>query len=184
MALTRQQKESQLSELQKKIQEAKSVIFANYIGLTVADISKLRSELKKGKAEFKVAKKTLIQLALKQLNSPEISPDALPGPVACIFSMEEPVSGAGIAFRFGKDHTQVKLIGGLFGKQVLSAAEAIEFASIPSKPQLLAIFMSMCNSPLTQFATTCSSPLSGFARALSELATKRSANPNPNPNPS
>jgi large subunit ribosomal protein L10 len=188
MALTREQKETQVADLQKKMKAASSVIFAHYIGLTVANITKLRSELKKEQAEFKVAKKSLIQIALKQLNAPEVSEEMLPGPVACIFSMGEPTSGASIAYKFGKDHAQVKLIGGLFGDKLMTATEAFEFASIPPRPQLLAIFMSMCNTPLSQFMNACSSPLTGFARALSELAKQRTVSappvpPEPQPQP-
>ncbi len=94
MALTRDQKAVQLAELKDKMQNAKSVMFAHYIGLTVPDISKLRGKLREGKAELKVAKKSLIQLAAKEINAPEILDTAVPGPVACIFSNEDPVAGA------------------------------------------------------------------------------------------
>ncbi len=57
MALTRDQKAAQLAELKDKMQKAKSVIFTHYIGLTVNNIGKLRSQLKKQKAEMKVCKK-------------------------------------------------------------------------------------------------------------------------------
>ena len=85
MALSRDQKAAQLTELKDKMKSAKSVMFAHYIGLTVSDISKFRSRLREGKAEMKVCKKTLIRLAAKELNAPEISEESLSGPVACIF---------------------------------------------------------------------------------------------------
>ncbi len=181
MALTRDQKAAQLTELKDKMKSAKSVMFAHYIGLKVADISKLRGKLREGKAEMKVAKKSLIQLAAKELNAPEIADSALPGPVACIFSNEDPVAGASIAFKFSKENDKVKLIGGIFDGKLLSTAEASEFAQIPSRQQLLGIFITMVNTPLTQFVSACNGPLTSFARALSEVAKKKPAEAAPAP---
>jgi large subunit ribosomal protein L10 len=175
MALSRDQKASQLTELKDKMKQAKSVMFAHYIGLTVSDISKFRGKLREGKAEMKVAKKTLIQLAAKETSAPEIADSVLPGPVACIFSNEDPVSGASITFKFAKENEKVKLIGGIFDGKLLTAAEANEFAKIPGRQVLLATFAGMVRSPLTQFVSMCNGPLTSFARALSEVAKKKPA---------
>lgn len=175
MALTRSQKEEQVAALTEKMKNASSVIFTQYIGLTVSNITKLRGDLRKEDAELQVAKKSLIQLAAKGANAPEVADEALPGPVACVFSYKEPTSGAGITFKFGKDHPQIKLVGGIFDGKVLSAAEAMAMATIPSKQVLLATFMSMVNSPLTSFASAVSSPLTGFARALAEISKKKAS---------
>lgn len=164
MALTRAQKVDQLAELKENMQKSQSVIFAHYLGLNVADVSSLRSDLKKGKAEMKVAKKTLMQIAAKELNMPELSNELLNGAVACIFSFEDPLSGAQIAFKFSKAHKQVELIGGVFEGKLLSQEEAIRLAKIPGKLQLLGMFAAMINSPLTS-----------FARGLSELAKQKEA---------
>lgn len=172
MAPTRQQKEAQVKDLSEKMKNASSVIFAQYMGLSVAGITKLRSNLRKEDAEMQVAKKTLIQLAAKSVNV-DVADEAMPGGVACIFSFKEPTSGASIAFKFAKDNPVVKIIGGVFEGKVLSATDANALATIPSKLQLLAMFMSMCNAPLTQFASALTSPLSGFARAMAELAKKK-----------
>lgn len=177
MALSRQQKEDQLSDLKTKLKEAKSVIFTHYIGLSVSDISALRAQLKKQEAEMKVSKKTLLRIASKEAGLPEISDDSLDGPIACIFSMNDPVAGASVAFQFGKTHDQVKLVGGLFEGKILTTSEAISFASLPSRQVLLGTFMGMISSPLTRFAGAISSPLTGFARALSEVAKKKEAQP-------
>lgn len=173
MALTRSQKEDQVKVLTDKMKNASSVIFTHYIGLTVSDITKLRSNLRKEGAEMQVAKKSLIQLAAKAANAPEVEDSLIPGPVACIFSTKEPTAGAAVTHKFGKDHPQIKLVGGIFSGKILNANEAAALATIPSRLQLLATFMSMCNAPLTQFASAIGSPLTGFARALSEVAKKK-----------
>lgn len=172
MALTRAQKEAQVSDLTDKMKNASSVIFAHYLGLTVSDISSFRADLKKQDAEMKVAKKTLIQIAAKNANAPEVTDDMLPGDIACIFSYGEPTSGPGIAHTFGKDHPHIQIIGGIFSGKLLSEAEAKALGTIPSRQVLLGTFMMMIQSPLASFARGIGSPLTGFARAMSEYAKK------------
>ena len=175
MALTRIQKEQQLKELTDKFQSAESIMFAHFIGLNVGDVSALRRALKEKNAEMKVAKKTLMKIAAKKMGLPEIPDSTISGPVSCIFSFSDPLSGAQAAFAFGKDHGQVKLLGGLFDGKLLSKDEALELARMPGRDVLLATFASMIRSPLTTFAGMCASPLSGFARALSELSKQKGA---------
>lgn len=164
MALTKKQKSAQLQELKDKMQKSSSVMFAHYIGLTVHDVSDLRDQLRAQDSEMKVAKKTLMQLAAKDLGLPELTYDTLQGPVACIFSFADPLTGAQVAFKFGKANPQVELIGGIFEGKLLSKEEAIAIAKIPGKQQLLGMFAAMLNSPL-----------SSFARGLSELAKQKEA---------
>jgi len=175
MALTREQKEAQVKELTEKMSGASSVILAHYIGLSVAEISELRNQLKESEAEMKVAKKTLMKLATEQAGLPDISTETLEGPVSLIFSFGDPLSGAQIAFKYSKDHKQVELIGGVYDGKLLSKEEAVELAKMPNRDELLTIFARMIRSPLVSFASMCGSPLTGFARALSELAEKKSS---------
>lgn len=175
MTLTRDEKQAQVIDLTNKMQRATSVMFAHYIGLTVADISALRRELRKNNAELKVAKKTLMDIAMKNAKLPSPDERLLDGPVGYILSFEDPISGAQIAFKFGKDHTQVELIGGIFEGRLLSKREAQQFAQLPTREVLLAMFAMMLRSPLVKFAGICASPLSSFARALSELSKKKSS---------
>ena len=173
MPVTREQKSVQLKELTEQMQKAESIIFAQYIGLKVSEVGELRQRLKSGNAEMKVAKKTLMRIAAKEAKLPAIDEHALTGPIACIYSFADPLSGAQIAFTFGKVHKQVQLIGGIFEGKLLSKEEAMALATMPSRLQLLAMFAGMVRSPLTSFASMCSSPLTGFARALAEVAKKK-----------
>ena len=175
MALTKDQKKAQVADLTTKMKNASSVIFANYLGLTVAQITKLRSSLKKEDAELKVAKKNLIMIAAKEANAPEVTDAMLPGDIACIFSYKEPTSGPGIAYKFSKDHPFVKIVGGIFSGKILSTAESNALATIPGRTQLLGIFAGMIQSPLSSFVRGIGSPLTSFARAMSEMAKKKGA---------
>lgn len=164
MAVSKAQKTELLAELKDKMKKSQSVMFAHYIGMNVGDVSEFRSKLRDQKSEMKVAKKTLMQIAAKDLGMPEIEDKMLDGPVACIFSYEDPLSGAQIAFQFSKNHPQVELIGGVFEGKLLSKEEAMRIAKIPGKLQLLGMFAAMCNGPLTS-----------FARGLTELVKQKEA---------
>ncbi|MEQ1849335.1 MAG: 50S ribosomal protein L10 [Candidatus Peribacteraceae bacterium] len=172
MALTRDQKVAQVKDLTQKMAKATSIVFTNYLGLTVAQITKLRSELRKGGAEMKVAKKNLIQIAAKEANAPEVTDEMLPGDIACVFSYEEPTAGPSVTHKFAKDHPFVKLVGGIFDGKTLSKTEAVSLATIPSRQQLLGIFAGMIQSPISSFARSIGSPLTSFARAMSEYSKK------------
>ncbi len=175
MAVTRDQKAAQLAVIKEKLQQAKSAMFVQYAGLSVTDINKFRARLRERNAEMKICKKTILRLAAKDIQAPDIAEDALPGPIACIFSNDDPAAGPSVALAFSKENENVKLIGSIFDGKYLGASESMEFAKIPSRQVLLAIFASMCRAPLVQFASACSSPLSGFARAVAELAKKQPA---------
>ena len=114
MTLTRDEKQAQVQDLTDKMQRASSVIFTHYIGLNVASVSNLRRQLKDRNAELRVAKKTLMDLAMKNAKLPAPDESLLDGPIGCIFSFADPLSGAQVAFKFGKDHTQVELVGRIF----------------------------------------------------------------------
>ncbi|MEK7590607.1 MAG: 50S ribosomal protein L10 [Patescibacteria group bacterium] len=173
MALTRTQKEDQLKELKEKFGLASSVIFANYIGLKVSQVSDLRKKLKNVGAELKVAKKTLMRIASKDKGLPEIDDTMMFGPVACIFSFEDPLTGPQVAIKFSKDHPQVSFLGGVFEGKILSKKDAVTLARMPSREILLATFAGMLQSPLRSFMSMCNSSLTGFARATGELAKKK-----------
>ena len=177
MAVTKEQKREQLEELKVKFGEASSILFAHYIGMSVADVSKLRKKLREAGAEMKVAKKTLMKLAAQEKGLPVPDDSMMTGPVACIFSTNDPTAGAQAAFAFSKEHPQVAFLGGIFEGKLLNKQSAMALATIPSRQVLLATFAGMLRSPLQKFASICSSPLSGFARAVKELEKKGGLTP-------
>lgn len=172
MALTRTEKAQLTQDLTEKWKQASSILFANYNGLSVANISRLRCQLKKVDAEMKVAKKTLLRLAAQSLKNPFPAERDLPGPVACIFNYADPLSGARVAFAFGKEHPQVQLIGAIFEGNIFAGPAAVSLAQIPPRLTLFQMFAGLCQTPLQEFTSVCSSPLQSFAIALQERAKK------------
>ena len=147
-----------------------AMVFARNSGLSVNDFQILRRKLRAAGAEAQVAKKTLVRLVAKQKGWPEIPDAVMEGPVFVAFSYQDQVAAAKALADFAKDHEQLKLIGGLLDGQVLSTAQIKDLASMPSREELLAKFMGLLNTPLSNFAGLFTSTMSGFARAVSEYS--------------
>lgn len=176
MPLTKQQKNEILDELKQKFKDAKSVIFTEYRGLDVKSISELRNQMRESKVEYKIAKKTLIRLAAKEIGIDEIPDETMNGPVAVAFSYEDQVVVASLLAKFAKEHKeQVKLIGGILDGKVIDASVVNELASIPSKEELYAKLLGSMNSPISGFVGVSSGVVSGFVRALNAVREKKEA---------
>lgn len=161
-------------ELREDLKKAKSLVWLKYRGLSVLDASNLRRRMRAKNAKMKVTKKTLLRIAAKEEGMTEIT-DQMMGtePLAFIFSFEDEVSGAKVAFEFSKENDKVKLTGGLLDGRILSEGEALELAKMLSKEELLAKFAGMLRSPLQSFASMCSTPLRSFAIGVKQLAEKK-----------
>ena len=106
--LTKAQKKEILDALVKEMKSAKSVVFADYKGMPVKEVKKLRSQLREKGINYHVAKKTLIKLAAKELGYAEVPSEVLEGPVAIVCGMNDEVSGAKLVFEFSKKEKNLK----------------------------------------------------------------------------
>lgn len=177
MATTRQRKVEMLDELTKLFQAGKSVFFCDFRGLPMKNMQKLRRELRGKKVSYKVAKKTLIRIAASKIGYDSIPEDVLEGPVAVAVSMDDALAGAKIVQQMSKDFNQIRLLGGLFDKQVLNAKAAKEYALLPSREELLSKLVYMLKSPIQGFHGTLSNVLSGFVRVVDAYKTKKESTP-------
>lgn len=177
MAVTRQQKEQTLAELVDKFGRSKSVVFADYRGLDVKGLSDLRKELRKGNAEAKVAKKTLIRLAAKENKVDEIPGNVMEGPVFVAFSYEDEMSGIQILYKFSKTNDKLNLLGGVIDGQVVGPDVIKKYAQLPSREELLAKLVGSMNSPISGTVGILGNLIGGFVRVLGAIKDKMPAAP-------
>lgn len=173
MSLTKQQKGEILKKLVKQIKDAKSVIFANYQGITVNEMRDFRKQMRKIGADFKIAKKTLMRIAAKEAGFDEIPDAVLEGPVGAAFCIEDEIAPASFIYQFSKKNKNLKLRGALFEGRVLSVAETTELAQLPGKEELLGKFVYLVNYPIQGFYNVLNNTLSGFVRALNEVKKQK-----------
>jgi large subunit ribosomal protein L10 len=180
MAVTKEQKKEILADLIEKFKKAKSVAFAENKGLTVGELAELRGGLRAKNAEMKVAKKTLVKLAAKEVGY-EVPDEVLVGAVGTVFSYDDVVAGAKSVNDFAKKHPKVDLLGGLMDGKVLLLAEIKTLASLPSKEELIAKLLYMLKYPITGFHGVLKGTMAGFVRVLDGIAKKAPAPAAPAP---
>ena len=169
MAQTKEQKKAIIRDLAEKLKQSKAVVFSDYKGFEVKDMMALRRELKKEGVDFRVAKKTLMNLALKEAGL-EIDMKKLEGQISLAISSQDEVAAAKIIAKAAKVNENIKMVGGILGTKELSAEEVKALALIPSKQELLAKLVGTLNAPVSGFVNALAGNLRGLVNVLKALA--------------
>jgi large subunit ribosomal protein L10 len=158
--LTKSKKEEIVKDLEKAIQDSKSVVFVNFHGLNANNETAFRSDLRKGGVGYRVSRKTLLSRALAGKATGEVP--ALPGEVAIAYSTDD-IAPAREVYNFGKSHGDVlSILGGIFEGKFVDGPYMTELATIPSREVLL-----------SKLAFLLKSPMQRLAIAVSEVAKKK-----------
>ena len=160
-----------VKELTEKFRSSQAVIVTEYRGLTVAELSQLRTSIR-GAATFSVAKNTLTALAAKEAGVKGLD-DLFVGPTAIAFITGDPVEAAKGLKNFSKDHPALVLKGGLLEGNVLSAEDVQKLASLESREVLLAKAAGVFKASLFGAAYLFQAPLSQAARTVDALRAKQ-----------
>jgi large subunit ribosomal protein L10 len=154
-------KEKTVNELKEKLSLTRSLFLTDFRGLNVEDLSRLRRDLRKGGAEYRVTKNTMIRMAAQESGFTAIT-DYLKGPTGLIFAYQDPTSPAKILYEFLQkgDKPKIKTIwmeGRLFGENQLK-----RLATLPPKEVVLSQIVTSMNAPISNFVGT----LQGMLRNL------------------
>lgn len=168
MPKTKEQKKEILKQLQDKIKDSKSVVFSTDQGLDVKTVEALRQELKDNKAEYMIAKKTLIKKATKDIGD-DSDLENMTGTVGVTFSYEDEVSGAKIVNKFVKDNEAFNFGGGVLEGKFILPEMVKQLASIPSRDQLLAKLVGSLNSPISGMVGVLSGNLRNLVGTLNAI---------------
>ena len=172
MAITKEKKQEIIKELGEKIDKQKSVVFIDYAGTSVKDLSSLRKGLRQSGNELKIAKKTLINRAFEEKKM-DLSIRDLGGQVGVVFGYEDEVSSSKNVYEFSKTHETVKILGGLLEGNFYEVSDIVKIAKLPSREQLLGGLMGTLNAPISNFAYVLSGTLSQFVQVLSQIRDKK-----------
>ena len=160
MSLNRSEKEAVIKEVTDLAAKAQTLVMAEYRGITVADMTKLRTDARSKGVALSVLKNTLARRAVAG-SSFEVVGEQMTGPLIYGFS-EDAVAAAKVVADFAKTNDKLVIRGGVYGGKALDANGVKELASIPSKEVLLA-----------QLCGLLVSPISRTAVVLGALAAKR-----------
>ncbi len=168
MAVTRKDKEQTLADLEANLKDAKSIVFADYRGTTVAKINQLRRDFRKENVWTKVAKITLIKRALEK-QGVDVSGMDFKAPLAIAVSKEDEVAPARVLSAFTKENKNVQILMGVMDNKVITSQEVSALAALPSKLELRGQVVGTIAAPLTSFVRVLSGNLRSIVYVLNAI---------------
>ena len=167
-------KETTIEELKQRISASPNMFFTDYAGLTVAEITKLRGELRKDGNTYAVVKNTLFKIAAGDELAKQVE-GFLAGPTAIVFSGADPVAPAKTLKLFSDATKPVTVKAAYIDGRLVDKAQVAVLASLPSKTELLARLVGSLASPMRGLVTVLSGNQSGLVRVLNALREKKAA---------
>jgi len=140
------------------------VVVAHYAGLTVADMTRLRRDMRSAGGQVKVAKNRLAKLALEGTNAKGIA-DLLKGPT-CLAYSNDPVAAPKVAVKFAKANEKFVILGGAMGTTVLDPQGVSSLANLPSLDELRGKLVGLVQAPASKIARVANEPGAQLARVF------------------
>ena len=173
MAISRDKKQTLVAELVELLSDAKATAFAQYEGLSVADLQALRAAAREAGVSIKVVKNRLFRVALSEISTyNDTDTSSLKGQLIYAISADDEVAPAQVLNTFAKDHPQLQLTGGFSGEGLaLNSDEIKALAGLPSKNQLIAEVVAQLLSPVHDTVNALSGNLHGLLDGIEAKAT-------------
>jgi len=160
LSLNLDDKKAVVAEISAEVAKAQTIVVAEYRGIQVSAMTKLRAEARKQGVYLRVLKNTLARRAVADTSFSGLA-DHMVGPLVYGISTD-PIAAAKVLNAFSKQDDKIVIKAGSYDGKVLSAAEVGQLASIPSREELLSKLLFVMQAPV-----------SGMARALGALAAKQ-----------
>jgi len=162
-----------VEELIQKLEKSNSIFLADFTGLNVEDITRLRRNLKEKEIYFKIAKNTLTRLAAKE-SGKEAIVDYLQGPVGVAYIYGDPTWAAKIFYESYKKIEKPKIKAFLIENQLYTGEKLKEWATLPPKEEVLAELVAALNAPMAQLVGILNAVIQNFVLTLEGMAEKKS----------
>ena len=173
LAVERAAKKEAVEQLNAVFKATGVAVVAHYSGLTVAQMQKLRMQMKQAGASVKVSKNRLTKIALEGTDVAAIG-SLLKGPTV-IATSNDPVAAPKVAIEFAKTNEKFVILGGSMGKTVLNVDSVKALASLPSLDELRAKLVGLLVAPATKLAQLSNAPAAKLARVIQAHASKGEA---------
>jgi large subunit ribosomal protein L10 len=166
--MDRAEKKELVASLQQVFSSTTVVVVCHYSGLTVAQMSALRRQMRQAGASVKVAKNRLAKIALEGTEVSSIA-SLLKGPTLIAYS-GDPVAAPKVASDFAKAHDKLVILGGAMGKTALDPEGVKALATLPSLDELRAKLVGLVQAPATKIAQVVNAPAAKVARVFGAYA--------------
>ena len=168
--MDRAEKNELVASLQEVFNATNVVVVCHYAGLTVAQMSALRRQMRQAGARVKVTKNRLAKIALEGTDVASISA-LLKGPTLLAYS-GDPVAAPKVANEFAKANEKLVILGGAMGRTALDPSGVKALAVLPSLDELRAKLLGLIQAPATKIAQVINAPAAKVARVLAAHAAK------------
>jgi len=173
MAISRDKKNTLVAEMSETLASSKMTVFAQYQGLSVADVQELRKLAREAGVTIKVVKNRLVRVAMSSIDTyKDTNTSALNGQLLYAMSTDDEVAPAQVLDKFAKNHPALQFAGAFSGEgALLSADEVKALAKLPSKNELIGQVVSQLLSPVHDVTNALSGNLHALLDGVEAKAT-------------
>lgn len=173
MAITRDKKKALVAEMSEALSGAKMTVYAQYQGLSVADIQELRNAARAAGVTITVIKNRLVRVAVESIDTyKNVDTSALTGQLLYAISTQDEVAPAQVLNDFAKTHPALQFVGAFSGEGAnLDANDVKALAGLPSKDQLIAEVVAQLLSPVHDITNALSGNLHALLDGVEAKAT-------------
>lgn len=168
----RTEKASSIAALREKLGAARSAVLTDFRGLSVAEITELRTLLRKSAVEYTVVKNTLARIAVRDTRLAGLA-DSFQGPTAIAISREDPVAASRILAAWGKGRPTFAVKGGVVEGQLVGPADIAALADLPPREVLLARMAGAFQAPLQALVNVLAGPVRALASVLDQVRQQK-----------
>jgi large subunit ribosomal protein L10 len=169
----RSQKQKLVDSLHDTLRQTELVVITQQVGMTVAEVTTLRRQMREAGAGFKVTKNRLARRALEGTKFAKLAP-LFKGPTAVAFSTD-PVAAAKVAVNYANANEKLTIVGGAMGETLLDPSGVKALATLPSLDELRGKLVGLLQTPATRVAQVLQAPAGQLARVLGAYARKAEA---------
>ena len=159
--MNKEQKKNYITEMTANFENSEAVLVTHYQGLTVKQLDELRKQMREQGTQFKITKNRITKLALKKTKCKDL-PNLFTGPTAVALS-KDAISTAKILTKFSKENNNLKILGGIMGKEILDIAAVANVATLPTLDEARAKIIGILRSPAQKIVSILLAPASKIA---------------------
>ena len=168
--MNKEKKQSYIKEMTAQFEKSEAVLVTHYQGLSVKQLDNLRKQMREHGIQFKITKNRITKIALEKSRCKDLS-NLFTGPTAVALS-EDAISSAKILTKFSKENENLKILGGIMGKEILDVAAVANVATLPTLDEARAKIIGILRSSAQKIVSILLAPASKIAILALEKSKK------------